>query len=126
MAVTVVYPVTTSTRRTLPNNINRIITSSSLLANSNLTVCSSQQTWQRQTSLRLFYDLLGIEKEEQDYGSNVESKVSMPVRDDKSRQASNLFIERRAVDALTALHTTPNMVSAIITNPLDEEQVQVL
>ena len=68
-----------------------------------------------------FFDLLGIEEEEMDYGSDVESKVSTPVRDDMSRQAPN-----RAADALTALHTIPGMGSAIITNPLDEEQEQVL
>ena len=43
-----------------------------------------------------------------------------------SRQAPNPFPERRAAKALTALHTTPGMGSAIITNPLDEEQEQVL
>ena len=71
-------------------------------------------------------DLLGIEEEKVDYGSDVESKVRTPVRDDMSRQESNPFPELRAVDALTALHTTPGMGSAIITNPLDEEQEQVL
>ena len=71
-------------------------------------------------------DLLGIEEEELDYGSDVESKVSTPVRDDMSRQAPNPFPERRAADALTALHPTPGMGSAIITNPLDEEKEQVL
>ena len=68
-------------------------------------------------------DLLGIEEEELDYGSDVESKVSTPVRDDMSRQAPNPLSERRAEDALTALHTTPGMWLAIITKTLDEEQV---
>ena len=70
--------------------------------------------------------LLRIEEGELDYGSDVESKVRTPVRDDMSRQESNPFPELRAVDALTALHTTPGMGSAIITNPLNEEQDQVL
>ena len=73
-----------------------------------------------------FSDLLGIKEEEMDYGSDVESKFSTPVRDDVSRHAPNPFPERRAADALTALHTTPDMGSAIITNPLDEEQEKVL
>uniref|UniRef100_M4BF29 Uncharacterized protein n=1 Tax=Hyaloperonospora arabidopsidis (strain Emoy2) TaxID=559515 RepID=M4BF29_HYAAE len=73
-----------------------------------------------------FSDLLGIEEEELDYGSNVESNVSTPMRDDMSRQAPNSFSEHTAADALTALHTTPGMGSAIITNPLNEEQEQVL
>ena len=54
-------------------------------------------------------DLLGIEGEEVDYGSDIESKVSTPVQDDRLRQAPNTFPERRAADALTALHTTPGM-----------------
>ena len=61
-----------------------------------------------------------------DYGSNVKSKVTTPVQDDRPRQALNPFFERRSVDALTALHTTPGMGSTIITNPLDEEKEQVL
>ena len=61
-----------------------------------------------------------------DYGSDVESKVSTPVQNDMSRQTPNPFPERRASDALTALHTTPGMGSTIITNPLDEEKEQVL
>ena len=48
------------------------------------------------------------------------------MQDDRPRQAPNPFVERRAADALTALHTTPGMVSAIITNPLEEEQEWVL
>ena len=71
--------------------------------------------------LFIFFDLLGIEVEELDYCSNVESKVSTPMRDDMSRQAPNLFLERRSADALTARHTTPGMGLAIITNTLDEE-----
>ena len=71
-------------------------------------------------------DLLGIEKEEVDYNSDVEFKASTSVQDDISRKAPNTFPERGAVDALSALHTTPGMGSANITNPLDEEQEQAL
>ena len=74
----------------------------------------------------VFSDPLGIEEEDLDYGSDVESKVSTPVRDDMSRQAPNPLSERRAEDALTALHTTPGMWLAIITKTLDEEQEQVV
>ena len=72
-----------------------------------------------------FYDLLGIEEEELDYGGDVESKVSTLVRDDMSRQAPNPFPECMAANTRTALHTTPGMRSAIITKPLNEEQQQV-
>ena len=48
------------------------------------------------------------------------------MQDDRLQQALNPFPERGAADALTALHTTPGMGSAIITNPLDEEQEQEL
>ena len=65
-------------------------------------------------------DLFGIAEEEVGYGSDVESKASTPVRDDMSRHEINLFSERRAADAPTALHETPGMGSAVITNPLDE------
>ena len=41
-------------------------------------------------------------------------------------QAPNPFPERRAADELTALHMTPRMGSAFFTNPLNEEQDQVL
>ena len=80
----------------------------------------------KQNQPSAFSNLLGIEEEELDYASNVESNVSTPVREDMSRQAPNPFPKRRAANALTALHTTPGMGSAIITNPLDEEQEQVL
>ena len=46
------------------------------------------------------------------------------MQDDRLQQALNPFPERGAADALTALHTTPGMGSAIITNPLDEQQEQ--
>ena len=69
-------------------------------------------------------DLLGIEEEKVDYGSDVESKASTPVRNDRSRQAPNPFPERRAADALTALHVTPDTGSAIITNPLDKQKIR--
>ena len=72
-----------------------------------------------------FYNLLGIEEEELDYGGDVESEVSTLVRDDKSRQATNPFPECMAANTRTALHTTPGMRSAIITKPLNEEQQQV-
>ena len=74
----------------------------------------------------VFSDPLGIEEEDLDYGSDVESKVSTPGRDDMSRQAPNPYPELRAENALTELHTTPGMGSAIITNPLNEDQEQVL
>ena len=61
-----------------------------------------------------------------DYGIHVESKVSTSVRDDMSRQAPNPFSERRAAEALTALQTTIDMGSAIITKSLDEDQEQVI
>ena len=48
------------------------------------------------------------------------------MRDDMSRQAPNPFPKRRAANALTALHTTPGMGSPIVTNPLNEQQEQVL
>uniref|UniRef100_M4BKH5 Uncharacterized protein n=1 Tax=Hyaloperonospora arabidopsidis (strain Emoy2) TaxID=559515 RepID=M4BKH5_HYAAE len=67
-------------------------------------------------------DLVGIEEEEVDYGSDVESKASTPVRDDMSRQAPSPFPECRAADALTALHVTPDAGSAIIPNPLDKQK----
>ena len=55
-----------------------------------------------------------------------ESKVSTPVRVEMLGQAPNSYSERSAADALTALHTTPNMGSAIITKSLDEDQEQVI
>ena len=60
------------------------------------------------------------------YGSDVESKGSTPVHDDRPKQAPNPFPKRRATDALTALHRTVGMGMAIITNPLDEQQEQVI
>ena len=71
-------------------------------------------------------DLLGIEDERVDYGSDTESKASTLMCDERPRQAPNLFYESGAADALTALHMTPGMGSSIIMNPLDEEQDQVL
>ena len=38
-----------------------------------------------------FFDFLGIEEEELNYVSDVESKVSKSVRDDMSIQTTNLF-----------------------------------
>ena len=67
-------------------------------------------------------DLLGIAEEEVDYGSDVESKVSTPMRVNVTMQAPNLFPERRVADALAALHVTLDTGSAIIAKPLDEQQ----
>ena len=70
-------------------------------------------------------DLLGIEEEELDYGSDTESKSIIPMYY-RPRKTPNPFPERGAVNALTALHMTPGVGSAFITKSLDEEQEQVL
>ena len=49
------------------------------------------------------FNLLGIEVEEVDYGSDVEFKASTSLRDDMSRQVLNPFPEHRAADTLTVL-----------------------
>ena len=72
------------------------------------------------------FDLLGLEEDEVDYGSDMESKASTPARGDMSSQTPNPFSERRAPDVLTVLHVTPSMGSEIIMNPLDEQQERML
>ena len=72
------------------------------------------------------FDILGVEKEEVNYGSDTEFKPSTPLRDDRLRQTPNPFPVPMAADALSPLHMTYDMGSAIITNPLDEQQEQVL
>ena len=68
-----------------------------------------------------------------DYGSDTQlpeekgdSPVSTPVCELPRREAPNPFPERGDVDALTALCTTPNLGSTIVSNPLDEEQERVV
>ena len=58
-------------------------------------------------------------EEELDYGSDVESKVSTPMRDDMSRQAPNPFPE------CSAAHDTRYVVDNHH-EPLDEEQERVV
>ena len=77
--------------------------------------------------------LLDNEEVELDYGSDTElpeekgdSPVSTPVCELPRREAPNPFPERGDVDALTALRTTPNLGSTIISNTLDEEQERVV
>ena len=71
-------------------------------------------------------DLLGIEEEEVDYGSDTVSKPSTPMCDNRPKLAPYPFLERGDADALSALYTTPGMGSPIVTNPLNEQQEQVL
>ena len=69
-------------------------------------------------------DLLGIKDGELDDNSDIESKVGIPCK--TTVRGRHPIHSRGAVDALTALHTTPGMGSAIITNSLGKEQEQVL
>uniref|UniRef100_A0AAV1URX7 Uncharacterized protein n=1 Tax=Peronospora matthiolae TaxID=2874970 RepID=A0AAV1URX7_9STRA len=77
-------------------------------------------------------EYLGVE--DVDYDSSSDTKVetekqpkpSTPVRGDIPHPAPNLFPERSAATALTALGAMSPMDTPIITNPLDREQQSML
>ena len=55
-----------------------------------------------------------------------ERRSLTPSPPDERRRAPNSFLERGAADVLTALSRTRDPESNIITNPLDEEQEQII
>ena len=70
--------------------------------------------------------MVDFESHSQSEEEEKERRSLTPSPPDERRRAPNPFPERGAADVLTALSRTRDPESNIITNPLDEEQEQII